>query len=52
MSYFKMFEDPMYDDDGQLIDEDAEWEKIPFPFSDMDPRVNPNDFDPFATINS
>jgi hypothetical protein len=40
-----------------LIDEDAEWENMPFPFSDMDPRFNPNDFEleelsPHATINS
>jgi hypothetical protein len=50
--FVKLNEDPFYDEDGVLIDEDAEWETIPFPFSDMDPRVNPNDFDPYATINS
>jgi hypothetical protein len=30
MSYFKLYEDPMYDDDGQLVDEDdsdeGDWE--------------------------
>ena len=24
MSYFKLYEDPMYDDDGQLVDEDSD----------------------------
>lgn len=50
--FVKLNEDPFYDEDGVLIDEDAEWQDMPFPFSDMDPRVNPNDYDPFATINS
>ena len=49
--FVKLNEDPSYDEDGVLIDVDAEWENMPFPFSDMDPRVNPNDYDPFATIN-
>ena len=29
MSYFKLYEDPMYDEDGQLVDEDSDegdWE--------------------------
>jgi len=55
--FVKINEDPFYDEDGVLIDEDAEWENMPFPFSDMDPRFNPNDFEPeelspHATINS
>jgi hypothetical protein len=55
--FIKLNEDPFYDEDGVLIDEDAEWENMPFPFSDMDPRFNPNDFEPeelspHATINS
>ena len=25
MSYRPIYEDPMYDDDGQCVDEDAEW---------------------------
>jgi|LauGreDrversion4_2_1035121.scaffolds.fasta_scaffold1433999_2 hypothetical protein len=55
--FVKLNEDPFYDEDGVLIDEDAEWENMPFPFSDMDPRFNPNDFEPeelspHATINS
>lgn len=28
MSYWKLNEDPYYDEDGVLIDEDAEWEDI------------------------
>ena len=26
MSYFKLFEDPMYDEDGNLVDEDFDLE--------------------------
>jgi hypothetical protein len=41
--FSKMFEDPMYDEDGILIDEDAEWEDI---------QQEVEDYDPFSTVNS
>ena len=48
MSYFKLYEDPEYDDDGQLIDEDSDegdWEDdiIP-PHTDI--------YSPHNTVNS
>lgn len=42
MSYFKMFEDPMYDEDGQLVDEDSDE-------GDWEDDVT---YDPFDTVNS
>jgi hypothetical protein len=50
MSYFKMFEDPMYDDDGQLCDEDSaegDW-------ADDEGSCGEDivDTSPYATINS
>lgn len=53
MSYFGMVtEDPMYDDDGVLVDEDDQWE-------DMEDLEDPADFisaleiyHPNNTINS
>ena len=48
MSRFGMIvEDPFYDEDGQLVDEDAEWE-------DIDEIIEQGDisYDPRDTINS
>ncbi len=48
MSRFGMIvEDPFYDEDGVLIDEDAEWE-------DLDKFIDGKDesYDPYGTINS
>lgn len=48
MSYFRMFEDPMYDDDGQLCDEDVnegDWE-------DDKEMVVEEQYGPYSTINS
>ncbi len=49
MSYpgFKTFEDPMYDEDGQCVDEDADWE-------DVEDLIEVGDisYDPHDTVNS
>ncbi len=44
---FKMIEDPFYDEDGVLIDEDAEWE-------DLEDLIEGGDisYDPHDTVNS
>lgn len=58
MSRFKMTtEDPFYDDDGVLIDEDADWEDIKAEISEDIKREAPEacyvmDCDPYSTINS
>lgn len=44
MSYFKMFEDPMYDEDGQCVDEDASWQ-------DME-DAEEDEYGPYNTVNS
>jgi hypothetical protein len=54
----KIFEDPMYDDDGHLVDEDfdaAEWDEA-FP-EPTEAEINQmlqemQDYDPHNTINS
>jgi hypothetical protein len=45
--FSKMIEDPFYDEDGILIDEDAEWE-------DVEDLIEGEDisYDPHDTINS
>lgn len=40
-------EDPFYDDDGQLIDEDADWEDV----KDEVKEVNVS-YSPYDTVNS
>lgn len=47
MSYWKLNEDPMYDEDGVLVDEDADWE-------DVEELVESGDisYDPHDTVNS
>jgi len=40
-------EDPFYDDDGQLIDEDADWEEI----QDETQEVEVS-YSPYDTLNS
>ena len=57
MSKFWMLtEDPMYDDDGVLVDEDADWEefldKIP---EELDAALGikkSEEFSPYVTVNS
>ena len=57
MSKFWMTtEDPFYDDDGVLIDEDADWEDIKQTVEEVS-REKPEacyimDCDPYSTINS
>ncbi len=47
--FWQLNEDPMYDEDGVLVDEDADWE-------DAEEIVNPEElgvtFDPYDTVNS
>ena len=58
MSGFGMIiEDPFYDEDGQLIDEDAEWEDIQQAVEEATSNKKPEacyvmDCDPYSTINS
>lgn len=52
MSYFKMFEDPMYDDDGQLVDEDSDegdWQEMP---SEEEVNNMAATYSPYDTVNS
>jgi len=41
--FWQLNEDPFYDEDGVLIDEDAEWEDL---------EVPEDSYDPFDTVNS
>ena len=43
MSYRPLYEDPTYDDDGNCVDEDAEWEDLDVPEAA---------YSPYDTINS
>jgi hypothetical protein len=56
MSKFWMtVEDPTYDDDGILVDEDAEWEDIDATvaeFEALQRGAELENFDPFETVNS
>jgi len=51
-----LFEDPFYDEDGVLIDEDADWqdikEVVEEATSDKSEACYIMDYDPFSTINS
>lgn len=51
MSFHKMIEDPMYDEDGNCVDEDFEWEDS----EDIDPvelGIEIEGYDPYDTVNS
>ena len=49
MSFHKMIEDPMYDEDGNCIDEDFEWDDS----VDLDDLADQLDnYDPYSTVNS
>lgn len=50
MSYFKLYEDPMYDDDGQLVDEDADESDEGDWVDDIPPHTDI--YSPHATVNS
>ena len=41
---FMLFEDPMYDEDGNLVDEDFDWEDVA--------EMPQEEFDPYNTFNS
>lgn len=43
MSYRPLYEDPTYDDDGNCVDEDAEWGDL---------EVPEDAYSPYDTINS
>lgn len=47
MSYHRLYEDPMYDEDGNCVDEDATWQDL----EDVD-EDELNELSPFATVNS
>ena len=50
MSYFKLYEDPDYDDDGQLVDEDADESDEGDWVDDIPPHTDI--YSPHATVNS
>ena len=51
--YGMIFEDPFYDEDGQLIDEDADLEIIEQEVQRQSTEAcYTMDFDPYSTINS
>ncbi len=54
MSRFGMIiEDPFYDDDGVLVDEDANWQDIKEEIQyDVPEACYIQDCDPYSTINS
>ena len=56
MSYWKLTEDPFYDEDGVLIDEDMDWEdsKDKDIIEELNEQLKPYDeeYGPFVTINS
>lgn len=47
MTFGMLIEDPFYDEDGVLIDEDADWEDAEGCIEDEDVA-----YDPFNTVNS
>lgn len=56
MSYWRLNEDPFYDEDGVLIDEDADLETAADPGDlvydeDQGEWVEPS-YDPYETVNS
>jgi hypothetical protein len=55
MSGFGMLiEDPFYDEDGVLIDEDADWEDAEDIVDELNETLKPYDdeYGPYSTINS
>ncbi len=56
MTYWKLSEDPFYDEDGVLIDEDADWEDIKQTVEEVTSEKPEAcyimDCDPYSTINS
>ena len=53
MSRFKMTtEDPFYDEDGVLVDEDADWEDTKESIDPLELGIEIEGFDPYDTVNS
>ncbi len=52
MSYRPLYEDPTYDDDGQCVDEDADWEDIDPEQLGIDIPEDSSTYSPWDTINS
>lgn len=53
MTFHKMIEDPMYDEDGNCVDEDFDWEDAAIQeFEDLEYAAELENFDPFDTVNS
>jgi hypothetical protein len=46
-AFAQVFENPFYDEDGVLVDEDYEWEDV-----DYNEELELEELSPFATINS
>jgi len=47
MTFHKMIEDPFYDDDGNCVDEDADWEDVKEEVQEVEVSYSPYD-----TLNS
>ena len=45
-------EDPFYDEDGVLIDEDADWEDVQDEVNPKELGIEVEGYDPFDTVNS
>ncbi len=53
MTYWKLNEDPFYDEDGVLVGEDADWEDVKEEVKSEPPEAcYIQDCDPYSTINS
>ena len=53
MTFHRLNEDPFYDDDGILIDEDADWtDAAVSEFEAQQYSAELENFDPFETVNS
>lgn len=53
MTFHRINEDPTYDDDGILVDEDADWtDAVIEKFEDQEYSAELENFDPYGTVNS
>ncbi len=50
--FWLVTEDPMYDDDGQLVDEDADWDDIDNQAAEQAFKRIAEELSPFETVNS
>jgi len=51
-NFWKLNEDPMYDEDGVLMDEDAEWQDVDNKASEAVFKRIAEELSPFETVNS